>query len=88
MVQTDVLSQHFPGHTVEYHKKYEHVESLYSSWNRHSHIVTPNTSRLDSKLTFCKYLQRMDWIKPASVLIQLFSPSVNRVVILLKKIFD
>jgi len=29
MVQTDVLSQHYPGHTVEYHKKYEHVESLY-----------------------------------------------------------
>jgi len=30
-VQTDVLSQHFPGHTVEYHKKHEHVESLYNS---------------------------------------------------------
>jgi len=31
MIQTDVLSQHFPGHTEEYHKKYEHVKSLSSS---------------------------------------------------------
>jgi len=28
MVQTDVLSHHFPGYTVEYHKKQEHVESF------------------------------------------------------------